>query len=99
MLSDLLIGLLIQEWALRSLANYAGLAPFVISGISLWKVSLPLALGNSESYTAWRDFLRNMVWRGLNVPAETTTDGALGLSAPRRNCGHRACASAAWRIE
>lgn len=43
------------------------------------KVLLHLALGNKESYPAWRDFLRDMVGRGLNTPVLTVTDGAPGL--------------------
>lgn len=43
------------------------------------KVLLHMALGNRESYTAWKDFIRDMVKRGLNTPVLITTDGAPGL--------------------
>lgn len=43
------------------------------------KVLLHLALGSRESYLAWRDFLRDLVRRGLNTPLLITTDGAPGL--------------------
>ena len=43
------------------------------------KMLLHMALGNRESYTAWKDFIRGMVKRGLNTPILITTDGAPGL--------------------
>jgi putative transposase len=43
------------------------------------KVLLHLGLGNTESYESWRDFLRDLVARGLPTPLCITTDGALGL--------------------
>lgn len=43
------------------------------------KVLLHLALGSRESYLAWRDFLRDLVRRGLNTPLLIATDGAPGL--------------------
>jgi putative transposase len=43
------------------------------------KVLLHLAVGNSESYESWREFLRDLVRRGLPVPLTVTTDGAPGL--------------------
>lgn len=43
------------------------------------KVLLHLALGNTESYESWRDFLRELVRRGLCTPLTITTDGAPGL--------------------
>jgi transposase-like protein len=43
------------------------------------KVLLSLALGNRESHEAWRDFLRDLVARGLPAPLTITTDGAPGL--------------------
>jgi transposase-like protein len=43
------------------------------------KILLSLALGNRESHEAWRDFLRDLVARGLPVPLTVTTDGAPGL--------------------
>lgn len=43
------------------------------------KVLLHLALGNTESYESWREFLRDLVARGLPTPLSITTDGALGV--------------------
>jgi len=43
------------------------------------KILLSLALGNRESHEAWRDFLRDLVARGLPAPLTITTDGAPGL--------------------
>jgi transposase-like protein len=43
------------------------------------KILLSLALGNRERHEAWRDFLRDLVARGLQVPLTVTTDGAPGL--------------------
>lgn len=43
------------------------------------KVLLHLAVGNSERYESWRDFLRDLVKRGLPTPLTVTTDGAPGL--------------------
>ena len=43
------------------------------------KVLLSLALGNRESHEAWREFLRDLVARGLPTPLTITTDGAPGL--------------------
>ncbi len=43
------------------------------------KVLLSLLLGGRESYEAWREFLRDLVSRGLKVPLTITTDGAPGL--------------------
>jgi transposase-like protein len=40
------------------------------------KVLLHLDLGNKESLSAWREFCRDMVKRGLPVPTMITTDGA-----------------------
>jgi transposase-like protein len=45
------------------------------------KVLLHMALGNKESLDAWRDFIRDMVKRGLRVPTLATSDGAPGLIA------------------
>jgi putative transposase len=42
------------------------------------KILLHMALGNRESYTAWKDFIRDMVKHGLNTPVLITTDGAPG---------------------
>ena len=43
------------------------------------KVLLHLAVGNTESYEGWCDFLRDVVKRGLPTPLTITTDGAPGL--------------------
>jgi putative transposase len=43
------------------------------------KVLLHLAVGNRESYESWREFLRDLVKRGLPTPLTVTTDGAPGL--------------------
>lgn len=43
------------------------------------KVLLHLALGQKESHACWREFLRNLVTRGLPTPVTITTDGAPGL--------------------
>jgi transposase-like protein len=45
------------------------------------KVLLHMGLGNKESLDAWRDFIRDMVKRGLRVPTLVTSDGAPGLMA------------------
>jgi putative transposase len=45
------------------------------------KVLLHLALGNKESTSAWRDFLRDMMKRGLPTPTLITSDGAPALIA------------------
>ena len=47
--------------------------------ISGEKVLLHMDLGNKESYECWLEFLRNITFRGLNVPVSITTDGAPGL--------------------
>jgi putative transposase len=43
------------------------------------KVLLHLSVGNTESYESWREFLRDLVKRGLPTPLTVTTDGAPGL--------------------
>jgi putative transposase len=45
------------------------------------KVLLHMALGNKESVPAWRDFIRNMIKRGLPIPTLVATDGAPALIA------------------
>jgi transposase-like protein len=40
------------------------------------KILLNLDLGNKESLSAWREFCRDMVKRGLPIPTMITTDGA-----------------------
>ena len=43
------------------------------------KVLLHMELGNKESYEFCKEFLRDMVKRGLNTPISITSDGAPGL--------------------
>ena len=43
------------------------------------RVLLHLALGNTESADNWREFLRDLVRRGLRPPTTITSDGAPGL--------------------
>ena len=43
------------------------------------RVLLHLALGNTESYENWLEFLRDLVKRGLPTPTTITSDGAPGL--------------------
>ena len=50
------------------------------------KVMLHLALGNKESYECWKEFLRDMIRRGLRYPLLTTTDGAPGLIKAIEEC-------------
>lgn len=45
------------------------------------KVLLHLALGNKESASAWREFIRDMQRRGLPVPTLVCSDGAPALIA------------------
>jgi transposase-like protein len=40
---------------------------------------LHLAVGNKESETAWTEFFRNLVSRGMRMPTSVTTDGAPGM--------------------
>jgi putative transposase len=43
------------------------------------RVLLHLALGNTERYENWLEFLRDLVKRGLRTPTTITSDGAPGL--------------------
>lgn len=43
------------------------------------KVLLHLAVGNKESEACWKEFLRDMIGRGLRTPTCVTSDGAPGL--------------------
>jgi len=45
------------------------------------KVLLHLILGNKESTSAWREFIRDMQQRGLPIPTMITSDGAPALIA------------------
>jgi putative transposase len=88
----------------ESLRLRAGLKEEVLVAWGIYlngqKVLLHLGPGSKESYAAWRDFLRDMVQRGLNVPVEITTDRAPGLIRPvEEKCGPRACVSVAWRTK
>ncbi len=62
----------------HGIAREAMLAAWAIT-LDGHKVLLALALGNRESHEAWREFLRDLVARGLPVPLTVTTDGAPGL--------------------
>ena len=69
----------------ESLRRQAGLKEGVLVAWAICrdgrKVLLHMALGNKESLDAWRDFIRDMVRRGLRIPTLVTTDGAPGLIA------------------
>jgi transposase-like protein len=43
------------------------------------KILIHMALGNRESHSAWQDFIRDMLRRGLQTPVLIVTDGAPGL--------------------
>lgn len=43
------------------------------------EVLLHLGVGNKESEACWKEFLRDMIGRGLRVPTSVTSDGAPGL--------------------
>jgi putative transposase len=45
------------------------------------KVLLHLGLGNKESTSAWREFVRDMQRRGLSIPTLITSDGAPAIIA------------------
>jgi transposase-like protein len=45
------------------------------------KVLLHVALGNKESLPAWREFIRDLVRRGVRVPTLVTTDGSPAVVA------------------
>jgi putative transposase len=40
---------------------------------------LHLAVGNKESESAWTEFFRNLLSRGMRMPTSVTTDGAPGM--------------------
>ena len=63
-----------------------------------YRVLLHLTLGNKESYENWRDLLRDMVKRGLKVPAVVTSDGAPGLIRAIGEMCPGVLGSAAWFI-
>jgi len=82
-LSGFQIEYLFLDGVYESLRIQAGLKEGVLVAWGICrsgqKVFLHLALGSKESFTAWRDCLRDLVRRGLNVPVQITTDGAPGL--------------------
>ena len=53
------------------------------------RVLLHLMLGNKESYENWRDLLRDMVRRGLDVLLVITSDGVPGLIRAIEHMGSR----------
>ena len=61
------------------------------------RVLLHLALGNQESYEDWREFLRDLVGRGLGVPLTMTSDGAPGLLRAREEVFPRTLRIRCWR--
>jgi len=67
----------------ESLRRLAGLKEGVLVAWGICrkgqKVLLHMGLGNKESYTAWQDFIRDMLGRDLPTPVLVTTDGAPGL--------------------
>ena len=69
----------------ESLRELAGLKEAVLVAWGICrdgrKVLLHMGLGNKESLDAWREFIRDMVRRGLRVPTLVTSDGAPGLMA------------------
>jgi putative transposase len=82
-LSGLVVEYLFLDGVYESLRLQAGLKEGILVAWAICrsgrKVLLHMALGNRESYTAWMDFIQNMVSRGLNIPVLITTDGAPGL--------------------
>lgn len=64
----------------ESLREQGGLKEALLCGWAICrdgrKILLHLDLGNQESLSAWREFCRDMVKRGLPVPTLITTDGA-----------------------
>ncbi len=82
-LSGLQVEYLFLDRVYESLRQQAGLKDGILVAWAITrdgrKVLVHLALGNQESYSAWRKFLQDMVRRGLNVPVLITTDGAPGL--------------------
>jgi len=69
----------------ESLRELAGLKEAVLVAWGICrdgrKVLLHMGLGNKESLDAWREFIRDMVSRGLRAPTLVTSDGAPGLIA------------------
>jgi transposase-like protein len=69
----------------ESLRELAGLKEGILVAWAICrdgrKILLHMGLGNKESLDAWREFIRDMVRRGLRVPTLVTSDGAPGLMA------------------
>ncbi len=82
-LSDLKVVCVFLDGVYESLRRLAGLREGILVAWGILedgrKVLLHMALGNRESYEAWRDMLRDMKARGLPDPVLYTTDGAPGL--------------------
>ncbi len=51
------------------------------------RVLLGLALGSRESYEDWLSFGRDLIARGVRVPALLVADGAPGTGRPSASCG------------
>jgi len=60
------------------------------------RVLIHLDLAQTESYTAWKDFLTHMVDRGLPTPLTVTTDGAPGLTRAVREVWSDAIRIRCW---
>jgi transposase-like protein len=69
----------------ESLRLQAGMKEALLVGWAICrdgrKVLLHLALGNKESLPAWREFIYDLVRRGLRVPTLVTTDGSPAVVA------------------
>lgn len=81
-LSDVAVEYLFVDAIFESLRRHgAKEAVLVAWGIDSdgYKHLLHLAVGNKESETAWTEFFRHMVNRGLRAPTTVTSDGAPGL--------------------
>jgi len=98
-LSGLEVGYLFLDAVYESLRRMGGGKEGVLCAWAICrdgrKALLHVALGSKESYHAWRDFLRDMVRRGLETPVLIVTDGAPGLikaveemwpKSPRQRC-------------
>jgi transposase-like protein len=89
-LSNFDVVYLFLDGVYESLRAEAGFKEAILCGWAILssgqKVMLHLALGNKESYESWRDFLRNMISRGLRVPLFVNSDGAPGLIRAIEEC-------------
>lgn len=61
------------------------------------KVLLHLEMGNHESFDDWREFLRDMIGRGLQMPTTHTTDGSKGLIKAVKACLPDSLRIRCWR--